>query len=79
MKIIFCFSKEVLFTFRSLQTSAAPFSKPATGLNISDTCVQRMKQIAGGQSLLRITVEGGGCSGFQYKFLLDSAVCEDDV
>jgi iron-sulfur cluster assembly accessory protein len=29
--------------------------------------------------LLRVSVEGGGCSGFQYKFDLVSAVAPDDL
>ncbi|CAL1279803.1 unnamed protein product [Larinioides sclopetarius] len=48
-------------------------------LIISESCVNRLKQIAGDGIFLRIAIDGGGCSGFQYKFDLDSEVKEDDV
>ncbi|XP_047367901.1 iron-sulfur cluster assembly 2 homolog, mitochondrial [Vespa velutina] len=47
-------------------------------LIISDSCVKRLKEIANENACLRVTVEGGGCSGFQYKFDLDSSIHEDD-
>ena len=30
-------------------------------------------------SMLRVSVEGGGCSGFQYKFGFEQAKAEDDL
>jgi iron-sulfur cluster assembly accessory protein len=30
-------------------------------------------------SMLRVSVEGGGCSGFQYKFVFEQAKAPDDL
>ena len=35
------------------------------------------KEAAG--AMLRVSVEGGGCSGFQYKFDIERAKADDDV
>ncbi|NXX72396.1 ISCA2 protein, partial [Spizella passerina] len=35
-------------------------------------------EIAEGSEFLRLQVEGGGCSGFQYKFSLDTVINPDD-
>ena len=40
-------------------------------LVISQSAVSRLNQIAGEQGWLRVAVEGGGCSGFQYKLDLE--------
>lgn len=50
-------------------------------LNLSESCIKRLKEISERENkkYLRVTVDGGGCSGFQYIFGLDDTVKEDDV
>lgn len=56
-------------------------TKPKPTLILSDTCIKKLKEISERESkkYLRITVDGGGCSGFQYLFDLDDKVNDDDV
>jgi iron-sulfur cluster assembly accessory protein len=61
--------------------SAAQVKSEVTSaeLQISDSCSKRLKEIATEElPFLRVCVEGGGCSGFQYKFDLDKTINEDD-
>lgn len=46
-------------------------------LNIDKTAVHRLKSIIENKEFLRVFVEGGGCSGFQYKFEIDTEIDED--
>ena len=53
-------------------------------LVITDTAVTRLRELggAGEEAWLRVSVEGGGCSGFQYKLDLEEgelSMAEDDV
>ena len=53
------------------------------GLTLTPAAAKRVAWIAQRQekpALLRLSVEGGGCSGFQYKFdLADAAEADDSV
>ena len=54
-------------------------SSPVT---ISERAARRIGQILkgeGGGAMLRISVEGGGCSGFQYGMSLEGAKNDDDT
>ncbi|KAK7082535.1 Iron-sulfur cluster assembly 2, mitochondrial [Halocaridina rubra] len=54
-------------------------TSPDADLSLSDSCITRLKEIIGDdKSFLRVVVEGGGCSGFQYKFDIDTEISEDD-
>ena len=59
----------------SAQTATESTSSP---LIITQTCAERIRSVAEPEEFLRIEVEGGGCSGFQYKFHLDKNVQPDD-
>ncbi|MBY6127357.1 iron-sulfur cluster insertion protein ErpA [Qipengyuania aquimaris] len=51
-------------------------------LTLTDAAAKRVAAIAEKQSkpaILRLSVEGGGCSGFQYKFDLAEAAESDDM
>ena len=51
-------------------------------LTLTDAAAKRVAAIAEKQAkpaILRLSVEGGGCSGFQYKFDLAEAAENDDM
>ena len=54
----------------------------AASVVISERAARRIGEILkteGDGAMLRISVEGGGCSGFQYKFDVERAQAEDDL
>ncbi|KAL7195870.1 hypothetical protein ACSBR1_035992 [Camellia fascicularis] len=64
--------------------SLSPSLSPSLDvLHITDNCVQKMKELqadeaSGKGKLLRLSIEAGGCSGFQYTFSLDDKTNADD-
>jgi iron-sulfur cluster assembly accessory protein len=53
-----------------------------TAITVSERAARRIGEILKGEgdgAMLRISVEGGGCSGFQYKFDVDHTKADDDL
>ena len=51
-------------------------------VTITERAARRIGQILkseGDGAMLRISVEGGGCSGFQYKFGVEKSRADDDM
>ena len=50
-------------------------------LNFTNEALNQINRIAIGENkkFFRITVQGGGCSGFKYNFGFDSKANDDDV
>ena len=49
---------------------------------MSDSAARRIGEILKSEpdgAMLRVSVEGGGCSGFQYKFDIERAKADDDL
>jgi iron-sulfur cluster assembly accessory protein len=54
----------------------------AEGVTVSARAARRIGEILKGEpsgAMLRVSVEGGGCSGFQYKFDVDRTRADDDM
>jgi len=52
------------------------------GITVSERAARRIGEILRLEApgtMLRLSVEGGGCSGFQYKFDMDRQQAPDDV
>ena len=51
-------------------------------ITVSERAARRIGEILKGEpsgTMLRVSVEGGGCSGFQYKFDMEHAKANDDL
>ena len=53
-----------------------------TAVIVTERAARKINEILSREttpSVLRVSVEGGGCSGFQYKFDIDRAAAVDDL
>jgi iron-sulfur cluster assembly accessory protein len=54
----------------------------SANVTVSERAVRRIGEILKSEpegTMLRVSVEGGGCSGFQYKFDMERAQADDDL
>lgn len=56
---------------------------PARAVSMTEAAARRVAELRRAQGdeslMLRVTVSGGGCSGFQYGFGFDTRINEDDL
>tara|TARA_R110002124_G_C8972158_1_gene515264 strand:+ start:9509 stop:9877 length:369 start_codon:yes stop_codon:yes gene_type:complete len=65
----------------AVQQSTPPAS-PAIQVTVTERAATRVAKILAGETAgkaLRISVDGGGCSGFSYKYDLVDTALEDDL
>lgn len=62
-------------------TAQRMYSSMQWNVSVTPTAVQRLQEAAAAQGVtprLRVAIEGGGCSGFRYRFSFDEELSEDD-
>jgi iron-sulfur cluster assembly accessory protein len=66
----------------SVAIGAMSGAKMTTNVIVTERAAQKIGEILRKEpagTMLRVSVEGGGCSGFQYKFDTDSSRADDDI
>ncbi|KAF0226942.1 MAG: hypothetical protein FD175_2918 [Beijerinckiaceae bacterium] len=72
------------FAIQTAADAAPPPAAPpgAASLAVTERAARRIGEILKSEpagACLRVSVEGGGCSGFQYKFGIDANLAPDDL
>jgi iron-sulfur cluster insertion protein len=65
-----------------METMTAKAETTSSAFGLSMSAAQRIQTMLSGEpdgSFFRVAVNGGGCSGFQYEFSIDSARQDDDL
>ena len=56
---------------------------PGSALVFTDHAAEKVKELSAGHekpaAMLRVYIQGGGCSGFQYGFTLEEQANDDDM
>ena len=62
-------------------SEASPAAGAPAPLTISAAAARRLQKVLAGEAgaALRVSVKGGGCSGFQYAFDVDPTRADDDL
>jgi iron-sulfur cluster assembly accessory protein len=77
--------RQLTKALRALNYRSGPLAMIGTRMDditLTERAARRIGEILRREppgSMLRVSVEGGGCSGFQYKFDIDRAQGADDV
>ena len=69
-------------TTLSTESTQSPAPPQPRHLILSASAARRIRALntqAGTDEMFRITVNGGGCSGFQYEFKMDGQLNDDDL
>ncbi|XP_055816599.1 iron-sulfur assembly protein IscA-like 2, mitochondrial [Solanum dulcamara] len=92
-RVVPFFTTRIRQNYRLLNSSASALSQPQSqsqsqsqleapdSVVMTENCVRRIKELQAGEhkeKMLRLSVEAGGCSGFQYEFSLDDKANSDD-
>ena len=69
-------------TALTTDSTLIPAPMPPRQIVLTASAAKRIKVLnaqAGTDEMFRVTVNGGGCSGFQYEFKLDGQLNDDDL
>ena len=69
-------------TALSTDSTLSPAPMPPRQIVLTASAAKQIKVLnaqAGTDEMFRVTVNGGGCSGFQYEFKMDGQLNDDDL
>lgn len=83
MPVLLALTQGFALLHKANRTMKKEIDKKPSPFSVSDNAARRVRELIeaeGNPDLkLRIAVQGGGCSGFQYEFKLDNKIAPDDI